>query len=177
MSKRIAWSSEINKIIEEIYRERKEIRTYLLALSCPRENLDDIIQESILILSRKLDSGEYNQDIPPIAYVKKTARFIWYNESRKQSKITQAESDFEHDRDHDFLEKELKLRSIESAIEQIGKKCQQLLRMFYGLGMDMVSIAKKLDFRSNKVAKAQKYRCMNKVKDLVHNQPTQNQAL
>ncbi|MNF17679.1 hypothetical protein D3C80_2213310 [compost metagenome] len=39
--------------------------------------------------------------------------------------------------------------------------------MFYGLGWNMVEIAKKLDFRNDKVAKAQKYRCIQKAKDLV----------
>jgi len=177
MSKRVKWSKEIDQIIEEVYRQRKEIRTYLLALSCPKEGTDDIIQEAILVLSRKLNSGEYDHSVPPIAYVKKTTKFLWYNEARKSSKIKLAENDFEHDRDHDFLEKEVKLRAIESAIDKIGKKCQQILQMFYGLGMDMVSIAKKLDFRNDKVAKAQKYRCMNKVKELVQDQNSQNPAL
>lgn len=177
MSEHYKWTKEINKIINEVYRQRKEIRTYLQALSCPHEALNDVIQESILILSRKLESGDYDHSIPPLAYVKKTARFIWYNESRKSAKIKIAETNFEKELDQDFWEKEIKLRSIETAIESIGKKCQKLLRMFYGLGMDMVTIAKKLDFRNDKVAKAQKYRCMNKVKDLVKDQIQLNKSL
>ena len=69
--------------------------------------------------------------------------------------------------DKEWMEKELKLRRIETANTKIGQKCQQLLKMFYGGGFSMSEIAKKLGMRNDKVAKAQKYRCIHKVKEVI----------
>lgn len=55
---------------------------------------------------------------------------------------------------------------MEKALTQIGKKCQELLELFYGFGKSMAEIAKKLDFRNEKVAKAQKYKCIQKAKEI-----------
>lgn len=60
-------------------------------------------------------------------------------------------------------------KRIEDALLQIGKQCQQILQLFYGLGLNMVDIAKKVGLRNDKVAKAQKYRCINKVKEIILN--------
>ena len=70
----------------------------------------------------------------------------------------------------DWFQKEMKLRTIEDALLKIGKQCQELLQLFYGAGMSMVDIAKKLGLRNDKVVKSQKYRCINKVKDVIRSQ-------
>jgi DNA-directed RNA polymerase specialized sigma24 family protein len=59
----------------------------------------------------------------------------------------------------------LRLKTVESAILQLGKQCRELLELFYGLGWNMVDIAKKIGLRNDKVAKAQKYRCLQKAKE------------
>jgi hypothetical protein len=39
------------------------------------------------------------------------------------------------------------------------------LHLFYGLGLNMLDIAKKIGLRNEKVVKAQKYRCIQKAKE------------
>lgn len=96
---------------------------------------------------------------------------MWYNQSRKEGKNRQTElhENFSEEENDEWILNELKLRSIEKAMSQIGKQCQQLLQMFYGLGLSMSDIAKKIGLRNDKVAKVQKFRCITKVKEIVLN--------
>jgi len=162
-----------NQTLKELYRKLPDIKNYLASKGCPTTDAEDVFQEALLIFSRKLDEPDFELTVEPFHYVKNTCKFIWYNVSRKNAKLRTDEisdtADFEDDQ---WIEKELKLRRIETAITKVGQKCQQLLKMFYGGGSTMSEIAKKLGMRNDKVAKAQKYRCIHKVKEVLENTDT-----
>ena len=162
-----------DETLKTLYRKLPDIKRYLATLGCATSDAEDIFQEALLIFSRKLDEPNFELTVVPFHYVKNTCKFIWYNASRKKAKMRTEEitdtPDFE---DEQWIEKELKLRRIETAITQIGQKCQQLLKLFYGKGISMSEIAKKLGMRNDKVAKAQKYRCIHKVKEVLESTET-----
>ena len=158
------------KTLKALYRKLPDIKRFLVSLGCDATDAEDIFQEALLIFSRKVDQPDFELTVAPFHYVKNTCKFIWYNASRKNAKMrTEAFTDTPDKDDQEWMEKELKLRRIETAITKIGKKCQQLLKLFYGKGATMSEIAKKLDLRNDKVAKAQKYRCLHKVKEVIAN--------
>ena len=151
-----------------LYRKFPDIKRFLATLGCPAKDAEDVFQKALLIFSRKIDEPDFELTVAPFHYVKNTCKFIWYNASRKNAKMrTEEISDAPKFEDKEWMEKELKLRRIETAITKIGQKCQQLLKMFYGGGFSMSEIAKKLGMRNDKVAKAQKYRCIHKVKEVI----------
>ena len=91
---------------------------------------------------------------------------LWYNQSRKNSKSSFVElnEDLVGIDQSDWFQEEMRLKKIEKALSQLGKQCQELLQLFYGLGMNMIEIAKKVGLRNDKVVKTQKYRCIQKAK-------------
>lgn len=169
---------DVNAELEVLYNKWPDVKRYLKSKGCKSADAEDIFQEALLIFARKLKDPEFELTVESFHYVKSTCKFIWYNQSRKESKHRQTElhENFSEEEDEDWILKELKLKSIEDALSQIGKQCQQILKMFYGLGLNMVEIAKKVGLRNDKVAKAQKYRCINKVKEIVLNEPS-NQSI
>jgi DNA-directed RNA polymerase specialized sigma24 family protein len=103
---------------------------------------------------------------------------LWYNEARKQSKFPTVElSNEEIAMDDAWFQKEMKLRTIESALKNLGKQCQEILELFYGLGWNMVDIAKKIGLRNDKVVKTQKYRCLQKAKELTEAQENRSEEI
>jgi DNA-directed RNA polymerase specialized sigma24 family protein len=52
-----------------------------------------------------------------------------------------------------------------TAFELLGEKCRQLLILFYHRQQSFRDIAATLQFSDEKVAKNQKYRCLQKAKD------------
>lgn len=166
---------ELAAELKALYKKWPDVKRYLRSIGCKSTDAEDLFQEALLIYTRKLEDPNFVLTVAPFHYVKNTCKFLWYNQARKEGKYQKVEihENFTEE-DDDWFQKELKLRSIEDAISKIGKKCQDLLKMFYGLGYSMIEIAKKLDLRNDKVAKVQKYRCLNKVKDLVRPQSPNN---
>ena len=164
---------DINKELKALYRKWPDVKRFMRSVGCKSTDAEDIFQEALLIYTRKLNDPTFDLTVEPFHYVKNTCKFLWYNQTRKEGKIQKTEfnENFAQDED-EWFQKEMKLRSIEDALSKIGKQCQDLLKFFYGLGWSMVDNAKKLGMRNDKVAKAQKYRCINKVKEQIRSNQT-----
>lgn len=154
--------------LRAIYRKWPDIKRFLQSVGCTKNDAEDVFQEALVIYIRKCEQPDFVLTVEPFFYVRNTCKLLWYNQARKQGKqqTYALESDVAalHD---DWFEKEQQIRTIETALTQLGKQCQELLQLFYGLGWNMVEIAKKIGLRNDKVAKAQKYRCLQKAKELV----------
>lgn len=155
--------------IYSLYKKWPDIKRYLRSLGCNATDAEDIFQEALVIFSRKRTDPDFVLTVEPFHYVKNTCKFIWYNQSRKESKHRTSEltEGISEDSDDAWFEKEQQLLLIEKALQRLGEKCQQLLQLFYGKGWSMTAIAEKIGLRNDKVAKAQKYRCLTKAKEEV----------
>lgn len=164
-------TTDIDETLKDLYKNWPDLKRFMKSIGCPSNDAEDLFQESLLIYIRKLKDPSFTLSVEPYYYIKNTCKFLWYNQARKEGKNPKIElPENVADYENDWFNREMKLQRIEKAIDQIGKQCQQLLKMFYGLGQNMVDIAEKLGFRNDNVAKAQKYRCVNKVKDIVRSQ-------
>lgn len=156
------------KELLSLYKKWPQVKKHLKKYGCSGPQAEDIFQEALLIYVRKKEEASFVLTTEPINYIQHVCKYMWYNQHRKEGKnpLVPLEEviDFESD---EHLQKELRIVKVEHAIEKIGEKCRQLLQLFYGAGMNMSEIAGKLGFRNDKVAKAQKYRCLNDLKDAV----------
>lgn len=164
---------EVKKELSVLYKHFPEVKRLLRSFGCDGVTAEDIFQEALIIYLRKKNDPGFDFQLAPIHFIKQTCKLLWYNAARKEQKqeLIRSESGrkiFHPDEEPDaWMEQELQYKQLESALSKIGKQCRELLHLFYGLGWSMMEIAKKLDFRNDKVAKAQKYRCVQKAKDLV----------
>lgn len=157
---------EIRTELKALYQKWPDIKRYLKTLGCTSANAEDIFQESLIIFCRRKEEKDFTLTTSSFHYIKSTCKLLWYNEARKHQKFPQSELSQEiQEQEDEWFWKEQKIRSIETAIEQLGKQCRELLQLFYGMGWNMTDIAGKLGFRNDKVAKTQKYRCLQKAKD------------
>ena len=154
------------KELKSLYKKWPDIRRFLKTKGCSTVDAEDIFQEALVIFCRKCAEKDFQLSVDAFHYVKSTCKFLWYNQSRKSKiSVEMTENIKVPDTSDDWLEKEMKLRLIEQAIQDLGQKCRELLTSFYGLGLSMSAIAQKLGLRNEKVAKAQKYRCLQKAKE------------
>ncbi len=164
--KQSASEAALKREIDQLYKHFREVKGLLKSLGCDAVTAEDLFQEAIIIYLRRKETPDFQFTVEPIHYIKQTCKFLWYAETRKQAKEQKIE--LETPDADEWVEKELKFQSLEVAIQKIDEKCRELLQLFYGLGWSMVDIANKLGLRNDKVAKAQKYRCIQKAKELVH---------
>jgi DNA-directed RNA polymerase specialized sigma24 family protein len=99
------------------------------------------------------------------------AKKIWLYQLRKDKRMPVADSEIEETADLGdmtvYMEREKQLQQMESVLRGMGDKCRNLLEMFYFLKLDMRTIAEKLKFRNDKVAKAMKYKCLEQARQLI----------
>lgn len=155
--------------LQVLYKKWPDVKRYLRSLGCPSTDAEDIFQEALVIFARKRQDSDFELTVEPFHYVKNMCKFLWYNQSRKETKHRTSElTDQASEESNDaWFQKEQQHALIEKALLGIGEKCQQLLQLFYGKGWSMTDIAKKIGLRNDKVAKAQKYRCLTKAKEEV----------
>lgn len=159
------------KQLNGLYRKFPEIKRYLKTYGCSSRDAEDLFQEALVILIRKTADPDFKLDVEPFFYVKSTCKLLWYNLARKQQKQIKFELDEENRAlEDEWFVKEQKISRVESVMQQLGTQCRELLNLFYGMGWNMADIAKKIGLRNDKVAKAQKYRCLQKTKELLLHQ-------
>lgn len=164
--------TDLKRELKELYKKWPDVRNFLRSKGCPADDAEDLFQEALVIFCRKKEDPEFVLTVEPFHYVKNTCKLLWYNEARRRQKNPGIElSDETAAIEDDWFLKEMKLVSIEKALSTIGKQCQEILQLFYGLGMKMDEIARKTGLRNDKVVKSQKYRCLQKAKDAVQAVP------
>jgi RNA polymerase sigma factor (sigma-70 family) len=168
MKNTLTQRTDQEKELKAIYRRWPDAKRFLRTLGCTGTDAEDIFQEALVILVRKQEQPDFELTVEPYYYVKNTCKLLWYNQSRKQGKqqTFSLETDVAAIED-DWFRKEQKIRTIEDALTKLGKQCQEMLQLFYGFGWNMADIAQKIGLRNDKVAKVQKYRCLQKAKELV----------
>lgn len=163
---------ELEKELKLLYKKLPEIQNYMKSLGCDKHAAEDIFQEALLIYMRKRQLPEFVLTVPAFFYVRNTCKLLWYNEARKKqnAQTVEFDSDFEAE-ENDWIEKEMRLKEVENVLAQLGKKCQELLQLFYAQQLSLQVIAVKIGLRNDHVVKAQKYRCLQRAKELLHTNP------
>ena len=161
--------------IRELYKRLEPAaRSLILKMGGQHADADDILQESIIALYVNLRKNQYQQHagVKLTSYVLQIARYQWLNHqakaARQRERLTnelpeEAElPDLQTDMHH--LERNQKVRH---AILQLPARCQQMLNLFYWEKKSIKEIADTFKISPDS-AKNAKYRCMQRIKDLLH---------
>lgn len=132
-------------------------------------NLDearDIFQDALLAWYEKTASSNVNVTKSEKAYVLGIAKYLWIK--RYKSTISQIEFSAGFNVGESFGEQahpsEQKLLEV---LETAGRKCMELLRAFYYDKLSPAKLAERYSFSGERSATAQKYKCLEKVRNEV----------
>lgn len=158
-----------NKAIYYLYRKSSHIKNWIKANNGSNTEADDILQDGITILYKNLITAKTSLSTAPENYLMGICKNLWLTELRKQKKINTASLEILQD---DIVLIEISddsknLNQLPFILNQIGAKCSRLLKLFYFEKQNMEVIAKKLNFRNDKVAKAMKYKCLIKARKII----------
>jgi RNA polymerase sigma factor (sigma-70 family) len=156
----------------KLYKHFGKVEHHVVSNSGSKDEALDIFQEGLVTLYKKVNSDDFDQNIKIVGFLIQSCKFLWSNELRKK-KVRQGSDDTKlgfleyEDEMEETIEKEEKIQLIEAAIKKLGDKCKQILEAFYFKSISMTIIAEKFGFRSVNSAKAQKYKCMERVRTMV----------
>ena len=146
-----------------------QVRNMIIKNGGNRHDAEDVFQEALIIFYRNAIREDFELTSALSTYVYAISYRLWLKQlrSRKVSlKIDAVEFklietfDFElaeekADRFHEVLEK----------MESAGKRCKEILTLFYFNKLKYGQIASKLGMKDERAVREQKYRCMKRIKE------------
>lgn len=158
-----------NKAFLQLYKNYPKVEKLILSKGGSKEDAKDIFQEALIIFYEKVMTTDFKLTAAIGTYLYSVSRFKWKDEmtKRKGKQTVDVSFEFSSEEEDEFqqaLIREQKFKQIESVLTQIGEKCLELLKLFYYNGLKMKEIALKVGLKSEKVAKNQKYKCLERAK-------------
>ncbi len=155
-----------DKAFRQLYSLYPRIEKLILSKGGSKNDAQDVFQEALIIVSKNLEKSDFKLTSSFYTYIYAVSRFIWKDTQKQYSKhelhnLKQEEVSIFHN----VLE-EKKYQYAEKAFLELGERCQQLLQLFYHKAMSFKVIAEMMQFKSEKIAKNQKYKCLQKAKDI-----------
>ncbi len=151
-------------VLGEIYTKyEKQVFSYIKYKGGTEEDAKDMLQEAIIVLWQKVNSGDFNLSAQLSTFLIAVAKNQWRKELRKKSKmsneqISENKSD-ENPGQLDTLLIQEKSDLVQKAFELIKPLCKKLLLLFYFEERNLEDITKILKFSNSNVTKSKKYQC------------------
>lgn len=163
-------SGEQRKGFQKLYKYYPKVKGMICSKGGQPADADDVFQDALVVLCKKVQQPDFKLTSALNTYIFGICKFIWNNEGRRRKK--QSHVSFEGDwadegwKDVEtIVEKERMFKKAEQIVASLGERCQELLMYFYHQAMSMKEIAAKMKFSSEKVAKNQKYKCLERAKN------------
>lgn len=162
-------SGDYSKVSQNLYAYFPIIKKMVLKNQGSKQDAEDVYQDGLIIIIRKFKDSEFNLTSNLNTYLYSVCRFLWSDELKKRNKRFEVEikETQEYSKEELGINTE-QIRSeklAEKAFISLGEKCKELLKLFYYSKLSLKEIASKLRFANEKVAKNQKYRCIEKAKE------------
>jgi RNA polymerase sigma factor (sigma-70 family) len=156
-------NNKYGKALNGLYNLLPSIKKYISANNGTADDAQDIFQDALVVLYKKIHTGEFNLTVPLKTYLHAVVKNLWLQELRRRKKILITDS--ENDTADFAIDEEPVFGNAEAAFNLLGEKCKQLLTLFYFSKKSFREIAAVLAFSDEKIAKNQKYRCIEKAKE------------
>lgn len=162
-------SGRHSKALDKLYKIYPAVIKYVKESGGGLADTEDIFQDALVIFIEKVSNPDFVLSSSISTYV----FGICKNLSREKRRMRQKEvvkvaegKDEDTKTIDDFLEEERKFQALDKILIKTGKKCLELLKMFYYDRFSMKVIASRLGFKSETSAKTQKYKCLEKARSL-----------
>lgn len=139
-----------------------QLARYIARQNGSFDEAKDIFQDALIIFYEKSATTETIANEK--AYLLGIAKHLWLQRLREKQNETRL-TDQQIPEEKTFTPSSTRLLRF---LETAGKKCMDLLQAFYYQRRSMSEIADQFQFSGERSAIAQKYKCLEKVRDAVH---------
>jgi RNA polymerase sigma factor (sigma-70 family) len=162
-------------VLGEIFiRFERMIHHYITSHGGGKNDAEDILQESVIVLWQKVNSGNFELTSKLSTFIMAVAKNKWMAELRKRDKISGQEIPHHITSGNPTMLEEVisaeKINILRSAMEQIQPICKKILLLFYFEEKCLEEIARILNFANSDVVKSKKYQCKKLLEEILKKQ-------
>jgi len=160
-------NQEHSKVFSVLYKYYPVVKKMILSSGGSLEDAEDIYQEALIVFYKKASAPDFKLTASINTYLYSICRFMRNDQLKKQKKITLVSIEnttVDETAFVEILETEGQFKQAEKIISELGKRCKELLMLFYFDRKTMKEIAQKMQYSSENTAKNQKYKCLETAK-------------
>jgi len=154
-----------NVILQHIYKNYYyKMNLYIKRNSGNDEDANDVFQEAIIVVYRKLKANDLIINCAFETYLYSVCKFLWMKQLTRQRTEKEMMVDsavFESEFDHDFsdlVEKNERYKLYQKHFQLLGSDCQKLLQLSFDK-VPLKQIAQIMGFSGEKYVKKRKFKC------------------
>lgn len=165
-----------NEVLNFIYRKYfPEIRFFVIKNSGSDEDAQDVFQEAIIIIYKKLRDGVLDLTCSFKTYLYSVCRIVWLKQLDKRKLKTDGFSDNQVFVDlqegvEELAEEQERFKLYQKHFQSLHIDCQTILKMFLQK-VPLKEIASRLNIKSEKYLKKRKYQCKEILVKRIQNDP------
>ncbi len=156
---------------KRLYRYFTPVQKLVQSRGGSHDDAKDVFQDALVILCKKVTDANFTLTASLDTYLYSVSRYLWNDELKRRGRTNEIQLSEKHDVPEneitEWVNDENKIKQAENVLEKLGKRCLQILSMFYTENKNMKSIAKKMEFTSENAAKNQKYKCLERAKTML----------
>ena len=163
------------KALELIYKKYYRMMTKLVITNSGTEDeARDVYQDALVVFWQKARSGNLVMTSKMSTYIYSICQNLWRKELDRKKRLSNEEKDTAQSMDMDSAERE---KIIAKCLDQLGETCRKVLMLYYFDELSMQEIADKMGFANTDTAKTKKYKCKQKLDELVKTQYSEQDFL
>jgi len=160
-----------SEILRKLYRDwHAGIVRHVRASGGNNQDADDVFQDTMVVLYRKIRSGNLSLSSRLHTYFHGIAKKVWLKKrsrrKRNQSTVEEGPEQRSEDDVATLLEKTERYRFFREKLAQLGGDCRKVLNLFFA-GESMENIAQALGYASAGYAKKRKFQCKKQLIGLI----------
>lgn len=167
-----------DKVLRQVYEENREkFLNFARRYSLSEDENIDVYQDAYVIFYDNVMSGKIESFTSSVStYLFGIGKYLIFDQMRKNKKTVGSNYDLTRVAETDTLVETMEIEKPGLTTEQqllqkhfgaMGKKCQELLTLFYYRGYTIQEIMDASDYNSENVVKSQKSRCMKTLRERI----------
>jgi RNA polymerase sigma factor (sigma-70 family) len=172
-------NNKADKVLLFLYKNLKpKISKWITTNNGSKEEAQDIFQDSILVFYSYVLKDKFDVDANIDAFIFRIAKNKWINYVKKEGKITSLEGDIKiNEESNSSSSKNKQQQLINGLLEQLGTVCKEILTytIFYKISME--DICARMNYNNPNTAKTKNYKCKQRLKNLINENPRIKQQL
>ncbi|MBN2485643.1 MAG: sigma-70 family RNA polymerase sigma factor [Bacteroidales bacterium] len=141
----------------------RPVKQYILLNNGSETDANDIFQESLIILYRKVNEPGFKLTSSLGTYQYSIAKLLWLKELSRRTRKHSAEFDFDGLEDEDetiseLIDKNERLKLYRQKYEELSSDCKKVLKMFL-MKIPLAEITKIMGYSSEQHTRNRRYRC------------------
>lgn len=175
------WKTLIQRIqtgdyaaLEQVYVTYREefFRWIFKQYACPYDDIQDIYQQSILVLYENVTGDRvtnFNSSIKTYLFAIGKNKYFELTRDKHKQGIEIKESMEPSEQLQAFDDEPENYSELNKSLNELGSPCRDILELYYYHKKSMQQIAEKLELKNTDTAKNMKYKCLKRLKLLYAN--------